>query len=148
GRRLVRHHAHTRDLARELATQEQRADQAERLAELGSFVSAVAHEVRNPLGVLTAHPRILERFRAPSDTVQAMREQIERASRFVDDLLRYGRPRPLDLRLVDVRATLELALSTARDSLGPAAPDVEWLRQETGPAPLVEADQAQMLQVF
>jgi signal transduction histidine kinase len=148
GRRLVRHHAHPTDLARELATQEQRADQAERLAELGSFVSAVAHEVRNPLGVLSAHLRLLERSGADAETLQAMREQIERAGRFVDDLMRYGRPRPLELRMVDVRATVDLALSTARDGLGAAAPEAEWLREEPGPPPLVEADQAQLLQVL
>jgi signal transduction histidine kinase len=148
GSRLVPHHAHAAELARELAHQERRADQAERLAELGVFVSAVAHEVRNPLGVLTAHLRLLERAGADPSTLEAMHEQIDRAVRFVEDLLRYGRPRPLELRLVDVRAIVELAVSTARDGLGPEAPqDVEWLR-DAGAAAMVEADQAQLLQVL
>src|SRR5207244_11607144 len=85
GRRFFRRHAGTRDLARALAEQEQRADQASRLAELGQFVSAVAHEVRNPLGVLSANLMVLERKGADADVAQAMREQIARASPFVDE---------------------------------------------------------------
>src|SRR5439155_1461129 len=104
GTRLLRGHAGSTDLARALAQQEERADQAGRLAELGGLVSAVAHEVRNPLGVLSAHLSILEKRGADPGTVAEMREQIRRAGHFVDELLRYGRPRPLELRLVDLDA--------------------------------------------
>jgi signal transduction histidine kinase len=148
GRRLLRHRIQASDLAAELATQEARADQAQRLAELGAFTSAVAHEVRNPLGVLSAHCRVLERSGANPDALAAMREQIARAERFVDDLLRYGRPRPLELRLVDLRATTELALSTARGGLGESLPRVEVMADHADPAPLLEADQAQLSQAL
>ena len=145
GRRLVSDHAASGDLARALAKQEERADQAGRLAELGGLVSAVAHEVRNPLGVLSAHLSILEKRGADADTVSAMREQIRRAGDFVDDLLRYGRPRPLELRLVDADATVDLAISTARQGLGAAEPQIERVRAA---APPIEADQAQLSQLL
>ncbi|MHB8877603.1 MAG: sensor histidine kinase, partial [Myxococcaceae bacterium] len=61
GKRLLKDRADSTDLARALAAQEERADQAGRLAELGTFASAVAHEVRNPLGILAAHLKTLER---------------------------------------------------------------------------------------
>ena len=146
GRRIAPDTAAAGDLARELAVVEERADQAERLAELGTVASAVAHEVRNPLGVLSAHLRILERGGADADTVDSMRAQIDRAGRFVDDLLRYGRPRPLELRLVDLGATLALAQSTALSGL-PFQSGATWtLSPEEGPT--VEADQSQLLQVL
>ncbi len=148
GKRLLRGRADAGDLALALAAQEARADQAERLAELGQFASAVAHEVRNPLGVLSAHLKLLERQGVSSDSVGAMREQIERAGHFVDELLRYGRPRPLEPRLVDLDATVALAFSTAKQGLGGAAPEVALERAGAGEAPLVEADQAQLLQVL
>ncbi|MHB8879297.1 MAG: sensor histidine kinase [Myxococcaceae bacterium] len=78
-----------------------------------------------------------------------MREQIERASHFVDELLRYGRPRPLELRMVDAQATADLALSTARQGLGAAAPsEVQVERSFPPEGPLVEADQGQLSQLL
>jgi signal transduction histidine kinase len=147
GRRLLKGRASGSELAAALAAQEARADQAARLAELGQFTSAVAHEVRNPLGVLAAHLKLLERRGGDPESVAAMREQIERASHFVDELLRYGRPRPLDLRRVDVPTTVALAWSTARQGLGALAPDVAFEPPESEPLE-VEADQAQLSQVF
>ncbi|HEX4620090.1 MAG TPA: ATP-binding protein, partial [Myxococcaceae bacterium] len=148
GKLLLQDKADIGDLARELVAQEERADQAGRLAELGRFASAVAHEVRNPLGVLSAHVKLLERAGAAPETTAAMREQIERASHFVDELLRYGRPRPLELRMVDLGAIADLAFSTARQGLGSDAPAVELERASAQTAPLVEVDQAQISQLL
>ncbi|HEY3355222.1 MAG TPA: HAMP domain-containing sensor histidine kinase [Polyangia bacterium] len=144
GRRLLRGRVSSGDLAHELAAQEARADQAARLAELGAFTSAVAHEIRNPLGVVSVQLRVLERDGAAPEVTGAIREQVRRAERFVEDLLRYGRPRPLELRVVDLEAILELAVSTARDGLGLPCADVE-VTFDHGAA-LLEADQAQLLQ--
>ncbi|GEL73969.1 sensor histidine kinase [Myxococcus virescens] len=147
GRQLLKGRATSDELAVALAREEARADQSARLAELGQFTSAVAHEVRNPLGVLAAHLKLLERRGGDPDTVAAMREQIDRASHFVDELLRYGRPRPLDLRRVDVSATVALAYSTARQGLGSLAPDVAFESEEVASL-TVEADQSQLSQVM
>ena len=148
GRKLFRDHADAGDLILALAAQEARADQAARLAELGTFVSAVAHEVRNPLGVLSANLKLLERRGADQDIAQAMREQIARASHFVDELLTYGRPRALEVRLLDADAVADLALSTAQQGLGAAAPQARIERVRTAGSPLIEADQAQLVQLL
>ncbi len=147
GRRFLKDRATGAELAVALAREEARADHAARLAELGQFTSAVAHEVRNPLGVLAAHLKLLERKGGDPDAVAAMREQIDRASHFVDELLRYGRPRPLELRRVDVSATVALAYSTARQGLGALAPDVSF-EVEGDAALTLEADQSQLSQVL
>ncbi|RJS19240.1 sensor histidine kinase [Corallococcus sp. H22C18031201] len=147
GRRLLKGRAGATELVEALTVQEARAEQAARLAELGQFTSAVAHEVRNPLGVLAAHLKLLERQGVDAESLGAMREQISRASHFVDELLRYGRPRPLEPRRVDVAATVALAYSTARQGLGPLAPEVEFT-PPAGEGLELEADQAQLHQVF
>jgi signal transduction histidine kinase len=147
GRKIIKR-ATASDLARALVREEARAEQAGRLAELGTFASAVAHEVRNPLGVLSANLKMLERKGADAETIAAMKEQIDRAARFVDDLLKYGRPRPLELRLVDLGATAELALSTSKQGFGRTFEEVEVIIEHAVPAPLVEADQAQLVQVL
>jgi signal transduction histidine kinase len=147
GRVLARDQADATQLADELAEQERRADQAERLAELGTFTSAIAHEVRNPLGVLSAYVRMLSAEGVDRDTIDEMREQIERASEFLDELLAYGRPRELELRMVEVGDVVELAFSSARQALaeiGQAEFDVELSDKIS----VIEADQAQLNQVF
>jgi signal transduction histidine kinase len=143
-RPFVRGRAPAHEIARALEHQEEIADQSKRLAEIGTLASAVAHEVRNPIGVLAAHLKLLERRGADAATVAAMREQIERASRFVEDLLSYARPRPLELRMIDAVATAELAVTTARTGLGFDASDVrvEVLRADREVT--IEADQGQI----
>jgi len=147
-RRLLTGHAGSRDLAAELARQEQRADHAGRLAELGTFTSAVAHEIRNPLGVIAANLRLLESQGANAEICFAIRNQVEGARTFVDDLLRYGRPRPLELRVIDLAATLRLAHSTAVTALSVEAAGVQWHGLSALASVMIEADQGQMLQVF
>jgi signal transduction histidine kinase len=141
-------HAGSQELAEALAAQEQRADQVERLAELGTFASAVAHEIRNPLGVIAANIRLLQAEGANPDVCTAVRKQVERASTFIDDLLRYGRPRPLEIRLIDLTATLQLARSTVMHAMSTEATDVNWLGFESFEPILIEADQGQLTQVF
>ncbi len=147
GRRLVRDQADADQLADRLAEQERRADQAERLAELGTFTSAIAHEVRNPLGVLSAYVRMLSVEGVDEEMIDEMREQIERASEFLDELLAYGRPRELELRMVDVADLVELAMSSARQALEDVAGEVD-AAIELDDASVIEADQAQLNQVF
>ncbi len=150
GRRLLPDTADVAEMAETLALQEQRADQAARLAELGAFTSAVAHEVRGPLGVLSAQLRVLQRRGADLQTVSSMGEQIQRAERFVDDLLAYGRPRPLELRDIDLCALVELAFSTARQALG-EDPSARTPRLHASCEPeglTLEADQSQLQQLL
>jgi signal transduction histidine kinase len=88
---------------------------------MGRLASAVAHEVRNPLGVILAQTKVLEKQGAASEGVAEIRAQVERARRFLDDLLRFAKPRPLALRELDVRGVLAMAASNVRQALGRAA---------------------------
>ncbi|MEQ1569617.1 MAG: histidine kinase dimerization/phospho-acceptor domain-containing protein, partial [Myxococcota bacterium] len=81
-------------LTRALVDSEARAEHALRLAEIGTMASAVAHEVRNPLGVITACAAVLERQGADAEVLAEIRDQVGRAARFADELLEYGRPSP------------------------------------------------------
>jgi signal transduction histidine kinase len=125
GRRLFKEPIGVRDLTEQVEKSEVRADHAERLAEVGRLASAVAHEIRNPLGVIAAQAKLLERQGAKPETVAALRGQIERAKRFLDDLLRYSRPRPLELSEVEVLPALQLVAGSVRQIVGEGAPAFE-----------------------
>ncbi|AUX37129.1 MULTISPECIES: sensor histidine kinase [Sorangium] len=146
GRRLFERPIGVRDLAEEIERVEVRADQAERLAELGRLASAVAHEIRNPLGVIAAQTKLLERQGARPETVASLRGQVDRARRFLDDLLRYSRPRPLEVSEVDALSTLRLAASHVRQIVGEGAPPIEIAPEAGGPI-FVEADRGAFLDV-
>ncbi|WP_437504438.1 two-component system sensor histidine kinase NtrB [Sorangium sp. So ce1099] len=144
GRRLFHRPIGVRDLADEIERVEVRADQAERLAELGRLASAVAHEIRNPLGVIAAQAKLLERQGAKPETVASLRAQVDRARRFLDDLLRYSRPRPLEVTEVDVLSTLRLAASHVRQIVGEGAPPIEIAAEARGSI-FIEADRGAFL---
>src|SRR6185437_2719005 len=76
GRRLFATPIGVRDLTDQVERIEVRADHAERLAEIGRLASAVAHEIRNPLGVIAAQAKLLERQGAKPETVASLRAQI------------------------------------------------------------------------
>ena len=104
--------------------QTSRAEHAETLAEVGRLASAVAHEIRNPLGVILAEAKLLELSGAEEESVRAIRDQVARASRFVEDLLYYSRPRPLRVSEQELERVVTEAVSRARQAFGEAAPEV------------------------
>ncbi len=80
----------------------------EALAQVGELASAIAHEVRNPLAGISGALQVLE-SRAPRDSTEArvlgdVRERLQGLHRSLDDLLSYARPRPPELRPVELSA--------------------------------------------
>ena len=149
GRKIAGEKLQASQVVDALVQQEARADQAERLAMVGTFTSAIAHEIRNPLGVLTAYLRILERQGTDPEILDEMRAEIDRASHFLDDLLLFGRPRKLELRDLLLLDTIELAISSvtaARHDILP--PDLSLDLLDSDPALEVLADQGQLSQML
>ena len=105
-------------LTEALVKSEARAEHSARLAELGTLSAAVAHEVRNPLGVIAACATVLERQGADPDTVAELRAQVDRAARFAEELLEYGRPAPITPRPIGLHDAVEVAASEVRRALG------------------------------
>lgn len=124
-------------LTRALAASEARAEHAERLAEIGTLASAVAHEVRNPLGVITACASVLERGGGDPEVIDEIREQVSRASAFSEALLSYARPDPPTLRDVGIADVVTSAASEVQRSVG--AFDIQIDGDATVAADLVQA---------
>lgn len=132
-------------LEKELETKEIEREQSEGLAELGRLASAVAHEIRNPLGVILAQAKVLEKKGADPEHLTVIRGEVERAKRFLEDLLRFAKPRPLTLRELDVRGVLAMSASNVRQALATA--DLFRLDDPDAPPLFVEADRGALLDV-
>ena len=89
--------------------------QHEKLAGMGRVVASIAHEIRNPLGIISSSAELLIK-RADSTSpgtsriLQAIYDEARRLSRTVSDFLDYARPRQPKQELVDVSTVVSQAL--------------------------------------
>lgn len=106
----------------DIVTLEASARRNERIAEMGHLVGAVAHEVRNPLFVISASFDALQARLGNTDPiigahVKNLREQIDRLSALMHDLLEYGKPPDMHITI----APLDVAISDALARVAPLA---------------------------
>jgi signal transduction histidine kinase/PAS domain-containing protein len=102
----------------ELAAARAEMVKRERLAALGELSAIIAHEVRNPLGVIFNAVASLRRLLKPEgDTamlLDILAEESDGLNRMVSDLLDYARPREPILQPEDLGRVLQEALDAAR----------------------------------
>jgi signal transduction histidine kinase len=84
-----------------LSSEQARVRESEVLASVGRMAASVAHEVRNPLGVIRASATVLhdELQGGSPDAVQScdfIRAEVDRLDAFIGKLLGYSRPTGLD----------------------------------------------------
>jgi signal transduction histidine kinase len=82
---------------------EHQAEEAERLAYVGTLAAGLAHEIRNPLNSLNLNMQLLEEDLPAGEVGEASRRltavtrsEIARLERLVSEFLAYARPRPLE----------------------------------------------------
>ncbi len=101
----------------ELARAQAQLVQRERLAALGELSAVVAHEVRNPLGVIFNSLGSLRRLLKPEGDARMLLdivgEEADRLNRIVGDLLDFARPSTPSLRPEALDRLLEDAVTAA-----------------------------------
>ena len=99
--------------------------QQERLAAVGELSAAIAHEVRNPLGVIFNALATLKRTLPAAEDSQLMlaimAEEADRLNRLVSDVLALVRPSAAQLEPTAIAELVEEAISAARAQVDPAA---------------------------
>jgi signal transduction histidine kinase len=110
----------------DLSRAQQALVERERLAALGELAAVVAHEVRNPLGVIWNSLNSLRRMLKPSGDVavllEILGEESERLNRIVGDLLDFARPHAPELRPEPIEAIIAGAMGAIRAAPEPPKP--------------------------
>jgi two-component system sensor histidine kinase HydH len=147
-----------RALAETLAETNRRLEQAEaekrrseRLAALGQLSAGLAHEIRNPLGVIKGSAEMLNKKLQATDTVTSelagyISSEVNRLNTIVTRFLDFARPHELDLHPQEIPGLVDRALKAVRDRWPEAQVQVE--RHYAENLPLVPVDGDLCEQVF
>jgi two-component system sensor histidine kinase PilS (NtrC family) len=99
---------------------EETSRRQDRMAAVGRMAASIAHEIRNPLAAMRGSIQML-RAEMDGDTEQAQLMEIilresDRLNKIVADYLNYARPRPAELKNVDISALVAETFKLLRNS--------------------------------
>jgi two-component system sensor histidine kinase HydH len=135
----------------QLRRAEAEARRAERLAALGQLSAGLAHEIRNPLGVIKGSAEMLSRKVAESDPLVAelagyISSEVNRLNALVVRFLDFARPSKLELHPENISEIVDHALESAAASFPNAEVKVE--RHYASRLPEIAVDRQMCEQVF
>ncbi|MCX5718092.1 MAG: ATP-binding protein [Nitrospirae bacterium] len=98
----------------ELKALESQAELRKRLSSLGEMSAGIAHELRNPLGVIAGYTKLLSRKAdaALIPTVEAISKEIEVMDRIISDFLSFARPVELTLSKINLNEVINSCVSS------------------------------------
>ncbi len=136
---------------RQLRRAEADARRAERLAALGQLSAGLAHEIRNPLGVIKGSAEMLARKVVDSQPLVAelagyISSEVNRLNALVVRFLDFARPSKLELRPENIAHIVDRALEAASASFPNSKVKIE--RQYAQDLPEVDVDTQLCEQVF
>jgi PAS domain S-box-containing protein len=123
--------------------------QSERLAAMGAMIGGIAHELNNPLTSILGMSELLQDSQS-TDTARKhlslLQQQARRAAEIVQNLTYFSRSGGVGSNRVNVADTVERTLSLHAYSLRRSNITVDFLREASMPAVVVEPNR--LMQVF
>ena len=94
---------------------------SERLAAMGQMAATVAHEIRNPLGIIKGTADVLQSKYGskdePDELFEFIPSEVRRLNRLVSDFLAFARDRELERNASDLKSSVERSLVSLQDEI-------------------------------
>ena len=135
---------HLAQANRELREAQAEVQRSERLAALGQLSAGLAHEIRNPLGVISASAEILEKNVADENKVARevsgfIRSEVHRTNELVTRFLNFTRPSPLQKEPANLNDVVRGAVSQLMEKVKGRKEDIQ-VRQDLHDVPRFSFD--------
>ncbi|MDZ7859917.1 MAG: ATP-binding protein [Candidatus Krumholzibacteriota bacterium] len=122
----------------------------DRLAVLGRFTSAIAHEIRNPLAGIGAGVQYLKRSgrypRKEDKSIDSILSEVERLNRIITDLFKVVKPSDILYQKADISELIDKSYNSIKDLF--LEKGVEFNKQIDDNVEPVEVDPDQIIQVL
>jgi len=133
----------------ELKEMQDKLTQMEKLKAIGQLASGVAHDMRNPLGIITQAVSYLEQIISPAEkeqleTLSMIRDSVKRADGIVVSLLDFSRATKLELHPEDIDLILESSLNLVKTELK----HITVTKEIQKGLPKILIDKNKLMQVF
>jgi len=95
--------------------------QTEKLAELGTLASGMAHEIGTPMNVILGRAEYLQRRTKEPETAKSLQtivDQVERITKIMNQLLTFARRRPIERRPSNINKVIEETLEVMQERFG------------------------------
>jgi len=125
--------------------------QVEKFNAIGLLASGVAHEVKNPLGIMLQGINYLE-TKLPSgekdigEALRVMKNSVERANKIVKSLLDFSRAKKLELQVEDINSLLKGSLELVKANC--ARENIDIIIESADNAPKALVDRNRIESVF
>ena len=98
----------------ELKALESQAELRERLSSLGEMSAGIAHELRNPLGVIAGYTKLLSKKADASlmPTIEAISKEVDVMDRIISDFLSFARPVDLTISRVNLYEVIQSCIAS------------------------------------
>jgi len=125
--------------------------QAEKMKSIGQLASTVAHEVRNPLGIILQGVNYLEQKMSRKQKklfsiLQMIKKNVKRADKIISSLLDYSRPTPLELQPFSVPFIIKESLHLVQSKI--KIGNINIIGKDTENLPSILVDKTRIEQVF
>jgi len=136
----------------EIARTRERLVQSENMAIVGELAAGVAHEINNPIGIISAYAEFLIKNSPPDDArledIRIIHKEARRCEQIVSGLLEYARPAESGIRPINLLDLNDEVLEFIFRRQTPDTPKVELVREYATTAPAVHADPNQLKQAL
>jgi len=128
---------------------QQQIDQSEKLAVIGQLAAGVAHEIGNPLASISSLVQLMQRKNNEdqlSQQLKTIKENIDRISKIVRELVDFSRPPAEDQALLPITDILKTAVGIVK--YDKRVKKVDFVTEMNSELPLINIIPDQLLQVF